>query len=46
MEEIPGMKKWLRDHFGLEILTAQTRGHQGDGKRPERNGGEIGSETA
>jgi ribonuclease D len=27
MEEIPGLKKWLRDHFGLEILTAQTRGH-------------------
>jgi ribonuclease D len=35
MEEIPGLKKWLRDHFGREILTAQTRGHKGDGKWPE-----------
>jgi len=25
MNEIPGLKKWLRDHFGREILTAQTR---------------------
>ncbi len=24
MEEISGLKKWLRDHFGLEILAAQT----------------------
>jgi len=23
MEEIPGLKKWLRDHFGREILAAQ-----------------------
>jgi ribonuclease D len=22
MEEIPGLKKWLRDHFGREILEA------------------------
>jgi len=35
MEEVPGLKKWLRDHFGREILTAQTRGHKGDGKWPE-----------
>jgi ribonuclease D len=26
MEEIPGLKKWLQDHFGLEILAAQTSG--------------------
>ncbi len=45
MEEIPGMKKWLRDHFGREILTAQTRGHKGHGKWPERNGGEVVSKT-
>jgi hypothetical protein len=32
MEEIPGLKKWLQDHFGLEILAAQARGHKGDGK--------------
>jgi ribonuclease D len=32
MEEIPGLKKWLRDHFGQEILAAQTRGPKGDGK--------------
>jgi ribonuclease D len=32
MEEIPGLKKWLQDHFGREILAAQTRGHKGDGK--------------
>jgi ribonuclease D len=32
MEEIPGMKKWLQDHFGREILAVQTRGHKGDGK--------------
>jgi len=38
MEEIPGLKKWLRDHFGREILTAQTRGHEGDGKWPETEG--------
>jgi ribonuclease D len=35
MEEIPGLKKWLRNHFGREILTAQTRGHKRDGKRPD-----------
>jgi ribonuclease D len=35
MEEIPGLKKWLRDHFGREILTAQTKGQEGDGKSPE-----------
>jgi ribonuclease D len=23
MEEIPGLKRWLQDHFGLEILAAQ-----------------------
>jgi ribonuclease D len=38
MEEITGLKKWLRDHFGREILTAQTRGHKGDGKWPETEG--------
>jgi len=38
MEEIPGLKKWLRDHFGREILTAQTRGHKGEGKWPEAEG--------
>jgi len=27
MEEIPGLKKWLQDHFGQEILTA----HKGMG---------------
>jgi ribonuclease D len=32
MEEIPGLKKWLKDHFGREILAAQTRGHKRDGK--------------
>ena len=26
MEEIPGLKKWLQDHFGPEILAAQTMG--------------------
>ncbi len=26
MEEIPGLKKWLQDHFGREILAAQTMG--------------------
>ena len=26
MEEIPGLKKWLQDHFGREILAAQTSG--------------------
>jgi ribonuclease D len=25
MEEIPGLKKWLLDHFGEEILAAQAR---------------------
>jgi ribonuclease D len=25
MAEIPGLKKWLQDVFGQEILTAQTR---------------------
>ena len=38
MEEIPGLKKWLQDHFGREILAAQTRGHKGDGKWPETEG--------
>jgi len=38
MEEIPGLKKWLVDHFGQEILTAQTRGHKGDGQWPEAEG--------
>jgi ribonuclease D len=38
MEEIPGLKKWLADHFGQEILTAQTRGHKGDGQWPEAEG--------
>ena len=27
MGEIPGLKKWQEDHFGQEILTAQTRGN-------------------
>jgi ribonuclease D len=44
MEEVPGLKKWLRDHFGREILTAQTRGHKGDGEMA-RNGGDMGSKT-
>jgi len=38
MESIPGLKKWLRDHFGQEILAAQTRGHKEDRKRPETEG--------
>jgi len=38
MEEIPGLKKWLVDHFGQEILTAQTRGHKGDEQWPEAEG--------
>jgi ribonuclease D len=29
MEEIPGLKRWLQDHFGQEILAAQTRGPEG-----------------
>jgi len=32
MEEIPGFKKWRKDHFGREILAAQTGGHKGNGK--------------
>jgi len=28
MEEIPGLKKWLQDHFGREILATQTREHK------------------
>ena len=24
MEEIPGLKKWLQNHFGREILVAQS----------------------
>jgi hypothetical protein len=32
------LKKWLRDHFGREILTAQTRGRKGDGNWPETEG--------
>ena len=31
MEEIPGLKKWLQDHFGREILAALTRGAKGIG---------------
>lgn len=31
MKGIPGLKKWLQDHFGQEILAAQTRGHKRDG---------------
>jgi ribonuclease D len=27
MGEIPGLKKWQEDHFGQEILAAQTRGN-------------------
>jgi len=27
MREIPGLKKWLEDHFGQEILAAQTSGN-------------------
>jgi ribonuclease D len=38
MEEIPGLKKWLRDHFGREILTAQTRDTNGMGNGPKRRG--------
>ena len=26
MEEVPGLKKWLQDVFGREILTAQAKG--------------------
>ena len=29
MGEIPGLKKWLEDHFGQEILAAQTSGNWG-----------------
>jgi hypothetical protein len=36
MEEIPGLRKWLVDHFGREIITAQARGMA-------RNGGNLGS---
>jgi ribonuclease D len=32
IEEIPGFKKWRKDHFGREILAAQTGGQKGDGK--------------
>ena len=31
MEEVRGMKKWLRDHFGREILTAQQKGARSPG---------------
>ena len=31
MEEIPGLKKWLQDHFGREILAAQTTKALGSG---------------
>ena len=31
MEEIPGLKKWLQDHFGQEILAAQTTKALGSG---------------
>jgi hypothetical protein len=44
MEEIPGLKKWLRDHFGREILTAQTRGTQA-GWEMAQNEGDVGSKT-
>jgi ribonuclease D len=30
MGEIPGLKKWLQDHFGREILAAQTKKHKGE----------------
>jgi len=32
LEEIPGLKKWRQDHFGRDILAAQTGGHERDGK--------------
>jgi ribonuclease D len=32
MEEIPGLKKWRLNHFGREILAAQTGKYGGDGK--------------
>jgi ribonuclease D len=32
MEEISGLRKWRQDHFGREILDAQTKGPKGDGK--------------
>ena len=32
LEEIPGLKKWRQDHFGRDILAAQTGGHKEDGK--------------
>jgi ribonuclease D len=32
MEKISGLRKWRQNHFGREILDAQTRGHKGDGK--------------
>ena len=32
MGEIPGLKKWRQDHFGREILTAQTKEHKGNGQ--------------
>ena len=31
IEEIPGLKRWLQERFGREILAAQTEGHKGDG---------------
>jgi ribonuclease D len=36
MEEIPGLKKWLQDHFGREILAALTRGAMGIGNEQSR----------
>jgi hypothetical protein len=32
MGEIPGMRKWRQNYFGGEILDAQARGQEGDGK--------------
>ena len=31
MEEIPGLRIWLKDHFGREILAAQRRATEGTG---------------
>jgi ribonuclease D len=33
LEEISALKNWRRDHFGREILIAQTEGHKRDGKQ-------------
>jgi ribonuclease D len=39
MEEIPGLKRWLQDHFGREILAAQTGIEKQIFKRAEQTKG-------